>query len=140
MLFRSELRLARFFPGAPIVALDEWEFMGRLWTGEAIGFSEWLRPEERPEQLESLALDFSALPREGCIEILTTLGLSIRPGMTIDQIRAELGEPCDVHEFRTDGKDYDFKCGDGDDYLIWCTVRHDSGLSYLVVMCGAELS
>jgi hypothetical protein len=53
------LRLAHFLPDAQIAELRDWEFMEHLWSGEAIGFSEWLRLENEPDVLRSLAYEVS---------------------------------------------------------------------------------
>lgn len=108
--------------------------MNRVWIGEAIGFSEWLCPEDQPNQLQSLALDVLELPSEGCNEVLRALDLRIRAGVSVDQIYTVLGTPRDTYEFVPDRKSYEFDYGDGDKYLVSCTVRNEGGLSYLVVM------
>jgi hypothetical protein len=133
-----QLRLSQFFPGGSIAELENWEFMDRLWVGQAIGFSEWLCPEEHPETLQSLALDFSELPKDGYEKVLKILGLPLRPGMNVEEIEREMGAPFKVYEFVPDRKSYKFLHGDEDEYMISCTVKNEGGLSYLVVMVVRE--
>ena len=49
----EKLHLAHFRSDAEIADLEDWEFEDRIWAGEAIGFSEWLRPEDEPDVLQS---------------------------------------------------------------------------------------
>lgn len=70
---RAKLRLAQFRPDAEVAELDNWEFMGRIWVGEAVGCSEWLRLEVTPETLRSLAIDFSEFPEQDAAEVLRTM-------------------------------------------------------------------
>jgi len=108
--------------------------MGRTWIGEAIGFSEWLCPKDSETELQSLAIDFEVLPRNGCKRVLATLGLPLEPGMSEDSVRNVLGEPVEVQQFVSDRKSLQFKCGTGDNYAVSCTIKETAGLSYLVVM------
>ena len=52
----GRLRLADFRPEEGVAALENWEFMDQMWVGEAVGFSEWLRLEDEPDTLRSLAI------------------------------------------------------------------------------------
>jgi hypothetical protein len=77
----GKLRLAEFRPDAEIAELDNWEFMDRIWVGEAIGFSEWLRLKNKPETLRSLAIDFSEFPGQAAADVLRAIDLPVRAGM-----------------------------------------------------------
>jgi hypothetical protein len=123
------MRLRDF--ASDVVELDDWEFMGRVWLGEAIGFSEWLRPVDDPEQLGSLALDLCDLPPELIEHVLGRLQLPLSRGMDLAQIRGHLGNPVGTQKFASDRRSFDFKC---DGYLIGCTVHDADGLIYIVVM------
>ena len=50
------LRLSQFRKDTEIAELEDWEYEERIWVGEAIKFSEWLRTVEDPEALGSLAI------------------------------------------------------------------------------------
>ena len=128
----ARLRLADFV--GEVSLLDCWQFMGREWVGEAVGFSEWLRPVDDPEHLGSLALDFSALPGDVAARILRRLRLDLSPGMTFEEIRNCMGEPIEEQVFASDRRSYDFKIDDADGYYVSCTVHQDDGLIYIVVM------
>ena len=82
----ASLRLSQFRPDTEITPLEDWEYEDRTWVGEAIGFSEWLRPADSPEVLGSLAIDFDEFPAPAAERVLQAIGLSVRPGMTIDEL------------------------------------------------------
>lgn len=129
----GRLRLSEFVPKRQIRTLTDWEFLERLWVGEATGFSEWLRPHERPTVLESLALDMAELPGEVVDRVLTRIGLPLRRGLTKRELVALLGDPYETHVFADDRKTFDFRYAESDPYLVSCTVLNNDGLTYLVV-------
>jgi hypothetical protein len=133
------LRLAEFAPRKHIRALANWEFLGRLWIGEAIGFSEWLRSYERPAVLESLALDMAELPEALVERVLARIGLPVRKGLTRRELVTLLGEPYETHVFADDRKTFEFRYGESDPYLVSCTVLNEGGLTYLVVTADVGL-
>jgi hypothetical protein len=128
-----QLRLSDFVDPSDISQLSDWEFLDRIWVGEALGFSEWLRPAHSPQQLGSLALDLVDLPQSAVDRCLSALGLPLSRGMDLPQIQAVLGGPCAHHSFVADRASYDFRFGAPDQYDISCTVLADGGLCYLVV-------
>ena len=130
----GKLRLAEFRPDTEIAELDNWEFMDRTWVGEAVGFSEWLRPEHKPETLRSLAIDFSEFPRPAAAEVLQTIDLPVRRGMKFSELRKLLGEPVDEDRFAEDRITYEFVFRGPPKYNVSCTVLNKGGLMYLVVM------
>lgn len=127
------LRLAQFLPDAEIEELSDWEYMDEYWIGEAVGFSEWLRLESEPETLRSLALDFADFPPDAAVAVLQTIDLPVRPGMQIPELQAALGEPVKELRFSANQTTYEFIVA-GPPYEVSCTIRNDSGLSYLTVM------
>ena len=130
----GKLRLSQFAPEKDITPLEDWEFMGRLCVGEAIGFSEWLRLKRTDKVLRSLALDFAELPKKVVKAVLEKLGLPLQPGMNIDQIQTVLEKPKSTETFTKDRKTYDFVYGKQEKYWVSCTVLNKGGLTYLVVM------
>lgn len=130
----GKLRLAQFLPDAEIAELDHWEFMDHLWVGEAVGFSEWLRLESKPETLQSLAIDFSEFPGPAAADVLRTIDLDVRAGMNLDELREKLGEPPNEHRFVKDRVSYEFVVSGPPKYDVSCTVLNNGGLTYLVVV------
>jgi hypothetical protein len=132
----GRLHLAQFLPPATeITALDYWEFMGRLWVGEAVGFTEFLRLRCAPDVTRSIAIDLGALPREISAPILVAIDLPLVQGMSIQQVCNVLrAEPTRVHQFTKDRDSYDFEIGGDEGYDVSCTVLHDGGLAYVVMM------
>ncbi len=128
------LRLADFLAPTEIVLLHEWEFEERLWVGEAHGFSEWLRLASTPEELGSIGLDCSAFPRAAAQEVLSRLGLPIRPEMTIEELELILGPSRSSKRFVPDRVTYKFVTTGAEPFCISCTVLNEGGLTYLGVM------
>ena len=79
--FRA-LRLSQFVEASCISKLEKWAFIDRVWVGEAVGFTEWLRPSERPEYLESISMDLTELEHGVAEEMFETLRLPLGSGMT----------------------------------------------------------
>ncbi|WP_143154167.1 hypothetical protein [Rhodanobacter sp. OK091] len=129
----GELRLSQFSPASQIVALTNWEFMGRTWVGEAIGFTGWLRPQKHPGLLQSLALDLGALHKAIYSAVFRRVGLPLQRGMAIEQITTVLGEPVETHRFVADRTTYEFFWLGVEPYNVSCTVLAQGGLTYVVV-------
>jgi hypothetical protein len=129
----GQLRLSEFVPRDDIVELANWEFLDRLWVGEAVGFSEWLRPHDRQHVLESLALDMDDLPVDVVERVLTRIRVPVRKGMTFDELVNLFGAPFATEVFADDRRTFDFRYGSPDSYIVSCTVLNDGGLTYLVV-------
>lgn len=142
ILYKSfgELRLVQFLPDEQIEELLDWEFMDRIWVGEAIGFSEWLRLKDDSSKLCSLAISFSELPELAVVKILNKIGLPIQRGMTIEQLAVVLGKPHNSEHFCDDRITYEFHLGELQPYEISCTVLNEGGLNYLVIMIPHLLS
>lgn len=107
--------------------------MGRSWVGEAIGFSEWLRPNNSSDVLQSLALDLAVLPESVSSAVLSYLGLPLHRSMLIEQIAAVLGEPVAVQSFVAGRTSYEFCWGGIESYNVSCTVLAHGGLTHVVV-------
>jgi hypothetical protein len=124
------LRLAQFLPDAEIAELENWEFMYHVWLGEAVGFSKWLRLENDPGVLRSLAIDFTDFPEHAAAEVLRTIELPVQRGMKLGELREILGEP--VNELRLpkvkDRVTYEFVPSGTARYDVRCTVRNEGGL------------
>src|SRR6516165_5206795 len=89
----GKLRLSQFFPDRKVVndpkdrgkgkrfvqnditELEDWEFMDRVWVGEAIGFTEWLRLQDDPKVLRSISLHLAELPKSVAEAVFQTIGL-----------------------------------------------------------------
>src|SRR3954451_650161 len=130
----GKLRLAQFRPSDEIVDLENWEYVDRRWVGEAIGFSQWLRLEDEPETLRSLAIDFNEVPAQAAAAVLRTVGLPLRTGMALNELREVLGTAVKEHRFVKDRVTCEFLLQGPPRYDVSCTVLDKGGLSYLVVM------
>jgi hypothetical protein len=116
-----------------VIDLQDWEFMDRTWVGEAIGFTEWLRPEEDPDNLGSMALDLVELSPPVSQTILERIQLPLSRGMTFAEVSSVLGEAVDSQSFVSDRTSFDFLLGNHDRYSVSCTILHQGGLIYVVV-------
>jgi|SoiMethySBSTD1v2_1073268.scaffolds.fasta_scaffold91993_2 hypothetical protein len=67
--------------------------MGGLWTGEAIGFTEFL----------------SDLPEKVSNAMLKALGLPLERGMSSQTVQAAIGEPGNVQSFAADRLTYEYR-------------------------------
>lgn len=131
----GRLRLVDFAPeAAEVVELEDWEYLDRLWIGEAIGFSEWLRPVEKPDVLGALSLDLSDLPYEMSQKVFTVLHSPLSRGMDYNQVVSVLGEPTHSHQFTSGQRSYEFRCGSQWPYAIDCTIRDEDGLSSVTIV------
>lgn len=130
----GQMRLSAFLPDAELEQLEDWQFMGHEWVGEALGFSEWLRLAAAPESLGSLAIDFEDFPDKVACDILKEIGLPVRQGMAIEDLRSLLGSPVGEERFVSDRISYEFVITGPPKYDVSCTVLNDGGLTYLVVM------
>lgn len=131
----GRLRLAQFIPnGAGIEELEDWEYKDRFWVGEAIGFTEWLRPERKPDVLGCLSLDLEALPQAVWQQMFDRLRLPLRHGMGYQSVVDLLGEPDETHVFVPAQKTYEFVCGSRAKYKVGCTIHDENGLKYVTVL------
>src|SRR5262249_511840 len=104
----GKLRLVQFRPDAEIAQLQDWEFKGHRWVGEPVGFSEWLRLENKSDTLRSLAIDFSEFPKQAALEVLRAIDLPVKAGMKFQDLCELLGEPVKEHRFVKDRVSFDF--------------------------------
>lgn len=128
----ARLRLAQFLPASEVEELSNWEFLDRIWVGEANGFSEWLRLADDPDVLRCLSLDFDQLPEEPTRKVLETIDLPVRYGMRLAELRGLLGESVGEEHLVSDRVSYLFRV-ERPSYDIDCTVLNDGGLTYVVV-------
>ena len=127
-----DLRLNQFIKETDIAYLTDWEFEDRIWIGEASGFSEWLRLEDDQEKLRSLSINFEDFPVVD--EVLNTLGLPLRPGLSADEVGKLLGEPVSSNTWPRGRVSSSYRWPAEHPYMIDCTYTNDEGLLYLVVM------
>src|SRR3954454_5506755 len=119
----GQLRLSQFRKDAEIAELEDWEYEDRLWVGEAVGFSEWLRPADAPETLGSLSINFKEFPERAADQVLQAIDLPLRQGMTTDELKAILGEPAAALRFVAGQVPCEFLSRDPDPYKVSCTVE-----------------
>jgi hypothetical protein len=131
----ARLRLALFYPDASeLVPLENWEFMGSVWVGEADGFTEFLRPEEKPDELGSIEIDLSSIQEDIGAAILDKIHLPLQRGMLFEQVAQHLGPPESTDAFVSDRKTYNFTLGSISSYCISCTVHESEGLIHVTVI------
>lgn len=135
----SRLRLEAFVAddvelAAQVVPLADWEFLGGLWRGSAIGFTEFLELEKRPGELGSIALHAHELPAHVFSAICAALALPLRAGMEWHEIDAVLGVQTKTWSFVADQRSQAYVVGDTERYEVDVTVREAVGLTYVVVV------
>ncbi len=130
----GRLRLSEFLPHADSTELENWEYLERVWVGEALGFSEWLRLESDPKVLRVLALDLSQFPQKAATAVLDRIGLPVREGMTGAQLRKLFGAHVREHKFVADRVTREYLTPKPNRYRVSCTVHKTDGLIHVVVM------
>lgn len=95
----GEIRLHQFLAADDIRELDNWEVMDEDWVGEAVGFTEVLRPARKPDVVRLVALDLDELTAETQCDLWSALQLPLRRGMSLVQLTAILGEPVKTFRF-----------------------------------------
>jgi hypothetical protein len=130
----GRLRLADFVPRKRIRLLQNWEFEGHVWVGEAAGFSEWLRLTDDPEVLKVLAIDFESFPARAAGRVLAKLGLAVQKGMAVAKLEALLGPTRRTLRLLSDRETHEFLTVGPQPYQVSCTVLNEGGLTYLGVM------
>lgn len=119
----GRLRLIDFAPeNAEVFELEDWEYLDKLWIGEAIGFTEWLRPVKKPNTLGALSLDLSDLPDKMSQRVFSALLLPLSRGMDYNQVISVLGEPMHSRQFTSGQTSYEFQCGTDWPYEIDCMI------------------
>ena len=131
----GRLRLADFLPtSAEVETLTDWEYMDDVWVGDAFRFTEFLRLDEDPDVVRSVALDLAELPPDVTAAILTALRLPLALGMQSDDVMARLGEPDSVDRYGAHRTTYNFTSGAEARYAVSCTIHEAAGLIYLTVL------
>ena len=74
----GRLRLADFMDPDDIREEDNWEYMDRIWIGEASGFTEFLRLKEKPDELRVMALHLECLAEEVATAICSACSLQVQ--------------------------------------------------------------
>jgi hypothetical protein len=133
------LRLTHFYKpaflwGSPIRILKDWEFMGGLWVGEAVGFTEFLCLTSNDTELGSVAIDLFALPEKTSNSIFDALNLQLKPNITRQEVEYILGNPHNTRTFVKDRTTSDFIIGTKWKYHIDCTIHETKGLIFIVVI------
>ncbi len=135
----ANLRLTQFLVEhshlqSTVQSLTDWEFMGDMWAGEAISFTEFLLHESLPNELGSLSLEVATLPPQVSEAVFHALHLPLRAGMSAHEVQACLGNPSKTMSFVPGRLTYEFTVGSECPYYVSCTVSASEGLTYVVVI------
>lgn len=131
----GRLRLVQFVADqAEVEELEDWEYDDRMWVGEAIGFTEFLRHEKRPDVLGCISLDLEALPQDVWQSVFNHLRLPLKKGLDYQDVTHLLGEPKKSYTFVPEQKTYDFVCGSREKYRVSCTIHLVRGLKFVNVI------
>jgi len=134
------LRLSHFVPNVRLVTLSNWEYMGKLWIGEAVGFTEWLRLIERPDELRSVSIDLQEIDPTVAQKMFSEFDLPVAKGLRLADLERTLGASIASEDFLPDRRSYLFHVGDPDVYHIDCTIHKTLGLIYVVIMTPLQVS
>lgn len=137
----ARLRMKQLAPGKEVSESDGWEWMGGFWINEGIhGFTSLSRHEDTPDETGGLEVHFSDLSRGEVLAMLAAIHLPLRPGMTLPEVVAVLGQPEEIHVFVSERKTYDFTVGSRCPYYVSATVHDTTGLIYVAVLRKDVLS
>jgi hypothetical protein len=137
----ARLRMNHLAPGRQIFESDDWEWMGGLWKNEGIRTCTSVSyHEDMPDEAGGLEVDFRDLPGADVLAIFAAIHLPLRPGMTLQEVCAVLGEPEETHMLVHDRKTYDFTVGSCFPYYVSTSVHQADGLVYVAVIRRDVLS
>jgi hypothetical protein len=111
----------------------DFEFMGDIWTGQKLGFTEFLNLESDPTNISSISVDLNRLSDEVVNEIASTIGLDIKKGMSEIEIYEIFGQPQKKYRFTKDRQTFDYIIGDKEYYYMSVTIHESFGLMYVVL-------
>src|SRR5882762_2640161 len=95
----TRLRLQQFEPSASNEEESAcFEFMDSLWYEESIRGAEFLRHERDPHRLGGICLDFRYMSPVLSTSILAAIQLSLRPGMSVEDVISLLGVATDTED------------------------------------------
>ena len=127
--------------GKGVIQQDGYQWRGGVWTNEAVGACTCVcRHESMPDVVGGLEIDFRDLPVKDTLAILDALHLPLRPGMTLQEVQAVLGEPKEQVDFVEDRRGYGFDVGSRHRYEVDCIIRDSVGLTYVSVIRKDVLS
>ncbi len=112
--------------------LADWEFLGLVWTGEALGWSECIVSDD-DQKYRSLSLDLEELEDATIVNILDALKLPLKKGMSLDEIVAVYGQADKTSSFIDTQINMDYVIHQPETLFISLTVSFEVGLKYMVV-------
>jgi hypothetical protein len=117
------------------------EWRGGIWTSESVGACTCIcRHESMPDVVGGLEIDFSDLSETDTLTFFNALRLPLRPGMSLQEVQAVLGEPKERVDFIEDRRGYGFYVGSHNPYEVGCIIRDSVGLVYVSVIRKDVLS
>ena len=114
---------------------------GGIWTNESVGACTGVsQHQSMPGVVGGLEIDFRDLSEKDTLAFFNALHLPLRPGMTLHQVQAVLGEPKEPVDFIEDRRAYGFDVGSRHPYEVGCIIRDSAGLIYVSVIRKDVLS
>ena len=124
------MRLEDYFRlRSAIHIVSERVFMGELWNGEGVGFTEWLRPVEDPDATRMIFIDIRNFPDSVSEAVIADLRLPIAKGMKENEVFHLLGLPVKTFTFLSDRLTHVFLLGNDEKYYLDLTFHHQDGLT-----------
>jgi len=132
----GRIRLVALAPNdLEVEHFERWEYMGRTWVGEAIGFSDVLQLTADPAVTRCVSIDLVALPLNGQKAVFDAVGLSLTHGMALESVCDSLGvKPTSSQAFVADRRSYCFHIGNCEPYRVYCTVHREFGLIHVAIL------
>lgn len=129
------IRLQDFVPNGLDIELQESGMNIVVGFGgyERVGnnYFEWRQGELFQTAAVTIDLDdSSALPQSVILRILEKLGLKVLGGMTMAELAAIYGDPCQVQNWGGGESQARFICGGSDKYILGCHLSEATGLRW----------
>jgi hypothetical protein len=135
----SKLRLANFLSKETCVNnCAGYQFMGDVWTGQTVGFTECLQLQSNARDTQSISLDLNGLDSESINKIIALLGLDIYKGMEQEQVIETFGTPLTTERFMNDRQTFIYIVGNKEQYYLSLTIHQSDGLIYVTMMNHAD--
>ena len=95
----KRLRLTNFLDELKITHLNNWEYQGKKWLGEANSFTQFLQPESQPFETHSISLDIQNLNDEELWKISEELSIILDKKILKEDIIEDFGNIFHKKEF-----------------------------------------
>lgn len=128
----GKLRLVDFLPPSKVYNFDDYRLLGRIWVGEGLGFTTFIRLPKQPDVVRLVELDLFHLKPRAISRMFKALDLPLARGMSLGEIEALLGKHKAQQHFVADRITHEFEIAKPR-YSLDCTILNEGGLIHVTV-------